>query len=128
MVITHEIVKPNRYTFHKIVIKDSTCLGLTVAIQNKLFTFTQYPDWLLYTYTYIFCVLSVYLSLLFCSYFVVLFFLMLCSCFDVLCTFFVCTSVGLLPPEENPIAVSNNNNNNNLYLTCHITLHRFHCS
>jgi hypothetical protein len=38
----------------------------------------------------------VYLSLLFCSYFVVL------------CLFiFVCTSVGLLPPGESPIAVSN---------------------
>jgi hypothetical protein len=40
-----------------------------------------------------------------------------CSCFVViviLCIFiFVCTSVGLLPPGESPIAVSNNNNNNN---------------
>jgi hypothetical protein len=26
---------------------------------------------------------------------------------------FVCTSVGLLPPGESPIAVNNNNNNNN---------------
>jgi hypothetical protein len=43
-----------------------------------------------------------YLSLLFCSYFVVL------------CIFiFVCTSVALLPPGESPIAVNNNNNNNN---------------
>jgi hypothetical protein len=51
--------------------------------------------------TDIFCVLFVYLSLLFCSYFVVL------------CIFiFVCTNVGLLPPGESPIAVSNNNNNN----------------
>jgi hypothetical protein len=32
----------------------------------------------------------------------------------VLCIFiFVCTRVGLLPPGESPIAVSNNNNNNN---------------
>jgi hypothetical protein len=32
----------------------------------------------------------------------------------VVCIFiFVCTSVGLLPSGENPIAVSNNNNNNN---------------
>ena len=43
-------------------------------------------------------------------------------CFVVLCIFiFVCTSVGLLPPGESPIAVSssssNNNNNNNLTLT-----------
>jgi hypothetical protein len=42
---------------------------------------------------------------------------MFCSCFVVivvLCIFiFVCISVGLLPPGESPIAVSNNNNNNN---------------
>jgi hypothetical protein len=32
----------------------------------------------------------------------------------VLCIFiFVCTSVGILPPGESPIAVSNNNSNNN---------------
>ena len=46
----------------------------------------------------------------------------LCYRFVVLCIFiFVCTSVGLLPPGESPIAVSssssNNNNNNNLTLT-----------
>jgi hypothetical protein len=41
---------------------------------------------------------------------------MFCSCFVVIvvllfCVFiFVCTSVGLLPPGERPIAVSNNNN------------------
>jgi hypothetical protein len=45
------------------------------------------------------------------------------TCFVVLCVLivivlcyfhcFVCTSVRLLPPGENPIAVSNNNNNNN---------------
>ena len=47
-----------------------------------------------------------YLSLLFCSYFVVFVVIV------VLCIFiFVCTSVGLLPPSESPIAVSNNNNN-----------------
>ena len=52
---------------------------------------------------YIFCVLFVYLSLLFCSYFVVL------------CIFiFVCTSVGLLPPGESPIAVSSSSNSSNL--------------
>jgi uncharacterized membrane protein YccF (DUF307 family) len=42
---------------------------------------------------------------------------MFCSCFVVtvvLCiSIFVCTSVGLLPPGESPIAVNNNNNNNN---------------
>jgi hypothetical protein len=56
-----------------------------------------------------YCVLFVYLSLLFCSYFVVLCFL----CFVVvLCIFiFVRTSVGLLPPGESLIAVNNNNNN-----------------
>ena len=60
--------------------------------------------------TYIYCVLSVYLSLLFCSYFVVLCFFIFVL---VLCIFiFVCTSVGLLPPGESPIAVSNNNNVN----------------
>ena len=50
-----------------------------------------------------------YLSLLFCSYFVVLCFL----CFVVvLCIFiFVCTGVGLLPPGESPNAVSDDNNN-----------------
>jgi hypothetical protein len=56
----------------------------------------------------------VYLSLLFCSYFVVLCFYIFCSFFVVivvLCIFtFVCTSVGLLPPGESPNAVSNNNN------------------
>ena len=50
-----------------------------------------------------FCVLFVYLSLLFYSYFVLRF-----LCFVVvLCIFiFVCTNVGLLPPGETPIAVS----------------------
>jgi hypothetical protein len=49
----------------------------------------------------------VYLTLLFCSYFVVLCFFMFCSCFVILYIFiFVCTSVGLLPPGESPIAVS----------------------
>jgi hypothetical protein len=61
----------------------------------------------------VYCILFVYLSLFFCSYFVVLCFFMFCSCFVVilvLCIFiFVCTSVGLLPPGESPIAVSNNN-------------------
>jgi hypothetical protein len=59
-------------------------------------------------YVLTFCVLFVYLSLLFCSYFVVFF--MFCIGFVViviLCIFiFVCTSVGLLPPGESPIAVS----------------------
>ena len=57
-------------------------------------------------------------SLLFCSYFVVLCFLCLVVFVDivVLCIFiFVCTSVGLLPPGESPIAVSNNNNNIYIY-------------
>jgi hypothetical protein len=54
----------------------------------------------------------VYLSLLVCSYFVVLCFVV------VLCIFiFVCTSVGLLPPGESPIEVNNNNNNNNNIIT-----------
>ena len=52
---------------------------------------------------------------------------MLCSCFVVivvLCIFIlVCTSVGLLPPSESPIAVSNNinnsNNNNNISILHH---------
>ena len=45
--------------------------------------------------TYIFCVLFVYLLLLFCSYFVVL------------CYFycFVCTILGLLPPDKSLIAI-----------------------
>ena len=66
-----------------------------------------------------------YLSLLFCSYFVVLCVFRFCSCFVILCVFrfcsclvvivvlcvfiFVCTSVGLPPPSESPVAVSNNN-------------------
>jgi hypothetical protein len=42
---------------------------------------------------------------MFCSFFVII---------VVLCIFiFVCTSVGLLPPGESPIEVSNNNNSNN---------------
>jgi hypothetical protein len=48
---------------------------------------------------------------------------MFCSCFVVLCFVVVlcvfisvCTSVGLLPPGESPIAVGNNNNNNNKIL------------
>jgi hypothetical protein len=50
--------------------------------------------------TYVFLVLFVYLLLLFCSYFVVL-------CYVVFCYFyyFVCTSVGLLPPAESAIVV-----------------------
>jgi RsiW-degrading membrane proteinase PrsW (M82 family) len=57
------------------------------------------------TYVYCFVVIS-----LFCGFFV---------CFVVvLCIFiFVCTSVGLLPPGESPVAVNNNNNNNNKLLT-----------
>ena len=56
-----------------------------------------------------------YLSLLFCSYFVVLCYLLFCSCFVLFCYFvvvlcyfycFLCTSVGLLPPGESPIAIS----------------------
>ena len=40
-----------------------------------------------------------------------------CSYFVVLCYFycFVCTSVGLLPPGESPIAVTNNNINIYIY-------------
>ena len=42
---------------------------------------------------------------------------MFCSCFVVIVVLrifiFVCTSVGLLPPGESPIAISSNNNNNN---------------
>jgi hypothetical protein len=57
--------------------------------------------------TYIYCVLFVYLSLLFCSFFMFCSFLVVIV---VLCIFiFVCTSVGLLPPGESAIAVSNNN-------------------
>jgi hypothetical protein len=54
-----------------------------------------------------------------CTYlycFVVILFFLFCSCFVVivvLCIFiFVCTSVGLLPPGESPIAVSNNDDDN----------------
>jgi hypothetical protein len=61
----------------------------------------------------------VYLSLFFCSYFVVLCFL----CFVVVLFFivvlrifiFVCTSVGLLPPGESPIAVSSNYKNSSSF-------------
>ena len=54
----------------------------------------------------IFCVLFAYLSLLFCSYFVLLCYFDVFSCFVVLCiSIFVCTSVKLLPPGESPIAV-----------------------
>ena len=57
--------------------------------------------------TYIYCVLFVYLSLLCCSYFVVLCFVVFFVVIVVLCIFiFVCTNVGLLPPGETPIAVS----------------------
>jgi hypothetical protein len=63
--------------------------------------------------TYLYCFVVI---LLFCVIF------MFSSCFVVLCIFiFVCTSVGLLPPGESPIAVSNNNNN---LLTHH---HNHHC-
>jgi hypothetical protein len=49
----------------------------------------------------------VYLSLLFCSYFVVLRYFDVLSCFVGLCiSIFVCTSAGLLSPGESPIAVS----------------------
>jgi hypothetical protein len=57
--------------------------------------------------TYFYCFVVV---LLFCVFYV----LYLFCCYSFLCTFiFVCTSVGLLPPCESPIAVSNSNNNNN---------------
>ena len=45
-----------------------------------------------------------YLSLLFCSYFVVLCFF-LCFVVVLFIFIFVCTSVGLLPPGESPIAI-----------------------
>jgi hypothetical protein len=79
----------------------------------------------LYTFT-VFCLCTY----LYC--FVVLCFFMFCSCFVVvvvLCIFiFVCTSVGLLPPGESPIAVNNNNNNNiqlilNWVLKSYITIY-----
>jgi hypothetical protein len=54
--------------------------------------------------TYIYCVLSVNLSLFFCSYFVVLCFL--CFVVVLLIFIFVCISVGLLPSGESPLAVS----------------------
>jgi hypothetical protein len=73
---------------------------------NRIMTFREI---IILQQTYIFCVLFVYLSLLFCSYFVVL-----CVLCFVLCIFiFVCTGAGLLPPGESPIAVSDNSNNNN---------------
>jgi hypothetical protein len=49
---------------------------------------------------------------LYCFVVILLFYVFLCFVvIVVLCIFnFVCTSVGLLPPGESPIAVSNNNN------------------
>jgi hypothetical protein len=63
-----------------------------------LFTYDQSRSYLNHlVYTYIFCVLFVYLSVMFCSY----------SSFVVLCIcIFVCTSEGLLPPGEIQITVS----------------------
>jgi hypothetical protein len=73
----------------------------------------------MYTLTFsVFCLCAY----LYCFVVILLFcvILMFYSCFVVtvvcvvLCIFiFVFTSVGLLPPGESPIAVSNNNNNNN---------------
>jgi hypothetical protein len=65
--------------------------------------------------TYIYCVLFVYLSLLFCSNFVVLCFLCFVVFFVVIVVLsifiFVCTSVGLLPLGERPSAVSRSSSN-----------------
>jgi hypothetical protein len=79
--------------------------------KKELLTFTVFS---LCTYFYCFVVILLfYVSFIFCSCFVVI---------VVLCIpIFVCTSVGLLPPGESPIAASssssssssNNNNNNN---------------
>jgi hypothetical protein len=80
---------------------------------TRWFKYDRDKLWLVYTQivpaifkppcTYIYCVLFVYLYLLFCSYFVVLCFFVVIV---VLCIFiFVCTSVGLLPPGETPTAV-----------------------
>jgi hypothetical protein len=67
----------------------------------------------------------VYLSLLLCSYFVVLcYFDMFCSCFVVLCIFiFVCTSVVLLPPGESPTALTDDDDDddNNICKYTYIT-------
>ena len=50
--------------------------------------------------TYLYCFVVI---LLFCVF-------MFCS-FVILCIYiFVCTTVGLLPPGESPVRVSNNNN------------------
>jgi hypothetical protein len=55
--------------------------------------------------TYLYCFVVI-LLLFFCFLCFVVFFVLLCI------FIFVCTSVGLLPPGESPIAVSNNHNNN----------------
>ena len=62
-----------------------------------------------------------YCASIFCDLFMYFycFVVVLLSCYFVvvLCIFiFVCTSVGLLPPGESQIAVSNNNKNQNFNL------------
>jgi hypothetical protein len=74
-----------------------------------IFTFTVFC---LCTYLYCFAVILLFYVFLcfivfFCFYSSFVYFVL---CTFVSCTFvFVCTSVGLLPPGESPIAVSNNN-------------------
>jgi hypothetical protein len=53
--------------------------------------------------TYLYCFVVILLFYVFCFVVIVVLFIFI----------FVCTSGGLLPPGESPIALSNNNNNNN---------------
>jgi hypothetical protein len=72
-----------------------------------VFVILTFTVFCLCTYLYCFVVILLfYIFFIFCSF---LLLVVLCI-FFVLCIFiFVCTSVGLLPPGESPIAVSYNN-------------------
>ena len=61
----------------------------------------------------VFCLCTcLYCFVVFLLFFVILMFY---SCFVVFCIFiFVCTSVGLLPPGESPIAVSSSSSNSSI--------------
>jgi hypothetical protein len=64
--------------------------------------------------TYLYCFVVILLFYVFLCFVVFIFVIVLCI------FIFVCTSLGLLPPGESPIAV--NNNNNNIYYSVQMFL------
>jgi hypothetical protein len=83
-----------------------------VCVCVCVFVILTFSVFCLCTYLYCFVVILLFYVLCFVVFFVVM---------VVLCIFIsVCTSVGLLPPGESPIAVSNNNNNNKIIINMNL--------